>query len=132
MIFKQPIENDTSQFQTQQQYDTEKLLEPYRKAKTLERQVYELEKIQDKLPDNLKQEYKDKLTKAKSDLAQEVASAKPEFENVEPTPKTLTEEKMQISLYLKALKIVHQLWMVSFNIHLKQRLLMVKICSNAN
>ena len=53
LVFKQPIQNDTSQFQTQQEYDTEKLLEPYRKAKTLERQVYELEKIQDKLPDHL-------------------------------------------------------------------------------
>ena len=59
----------------------------------MERQVYELEKIQDKLPDNLKQEYKEKLAKAKSDLEQEVTSAKPEFENVEPTPKTLTDEK---------------------------------------
>lgn len=93
LVFKKPIQNDTSQFQTQQEYDTEKLLEPYRKAKTLERQVYELEKIQDKLPDNLKQEYKEKLAKAKSDLEQEVTSAKPEFENVEPTPKTLTDEK---------------------------------------
>ena len=93
LVFKQPIQNDTSQFQTQQEYDTEKLLEPYRKAKTLERQVYELEKIQDKLPDHLKQEYKEKLAKAKSDLEQEVTSAKIEFENVEPTPKTLTDEK---------------------------------------
>lgn len=93
LVFKKPIQNDTSQFQTQQEYDTDKLLEPYRKAKTLERQVYELEKIQDKLPDNLKQEYKEKLAKAKSDLEQEVTSAKPEFENVEPTPKTLTDEK---------------------------------------
>ena len=93
LVFKQPIQNDTSQFQTQQEYDTEKLLEPYRKAKTLERQVYELEKIQDKLPDHLKQEYKEKLAKAKSDLEQEVTSAKTEFENVEPTPKTLTDEK---------------------------------------
>lgn len=59
----------------------------------MERQVYELEKIQDKLPDNLKQEYKEKLAKAKSDLEQEVTSAKPEFENVKPTPKTLTDEK---------------------------------------
>ncbi|MGE8124165.1 NEAT domain-containing protein [Staphylococcus capitis] len=93
LVFKQPIQNDTSQFQTQQEYDTEKLLEPYRKAKTLERQVYELEKIQDKLPDHLKQEYKEKLAKVKSDLEQEVTSAKTEFENVEPTPKTLTDEK---------------------------------------
>ena len=74
LVFKKPIQNDTSQFQTQQEYDTEKLLEPYRKSKTLERQVYELEKIQDKLPDNLKQEYKEKLAKAKSDLEQEVTS----------------------------------------------------------
>ncbi len=34
-------------FKTEEDYKAEKLLAPYKKAKTLERQVYELNKIQE-------------------------------------------------------------------------------------
>ncbi len=43
-----------------------KLLAPYHKAKTLERQVYELEKLQEKLPEKYKAEYKKKLDQTES------------------------------------------------------------------
>lgn len=55
-------------------------MEPYHKAKTLERQVYELEKLQDKLPEKYKQEYKEKLNQTKVELDKQVKSAIIEFE----------------------------------------------------
>ena len=61
MKFAQPITNKASDFKNDEDYKTEKLLAPYNKAKTLERQIYELKKIQDKLPEKLKAEYKKKL-----------------------------------------------------------------------
>ncbi|MEZ2085839.1 NEAT domain-containing protein, partial [Staphylococcus aureus] len=53
MEFAQPIYNSADKFKTEEDYKAEKLLAPYKKAKTLERQVYELNKIQDKLPEKL-------------------------------------------------------------------------------
>lgn len=93
MVFATPIYNDPNYYKTKKEYDLEKMLEPYQQAKTLERQVYELEKLQDKLPEELKEEYKEKLAKTKEALAEEVESAKVEFEHVTPTPFELTDEK---------------------------------------
>ncbi len=56
MELAQPIYNSADKFKTEEDYKAEKLLAPYKKAKTLERQVYELNKIQDKLPEKLKAE----------------------------------------------------------------------------
>ncbi len=68
MEFAQPIYNSADKFKTEEDYKAEKLLAPYKKAKTLERQVYELNKIQNKLPENLKAEYKKKLEDTKKAL----------------------------------------------------------------
>ncbi|MGV1143108.1 hypothetical protein ACV56Z_17735 [Staphylococcus aureus] len=72
-------------------YNLQKLLASYHKAKTLERQVYELEKLQEKLPEKYKAEYKKKLDQTRVELADQVKSAVTEFENVTPTNDQLTD-----------------------------------------
>ncbi|NGT21212.1 DUF2283 domain-containing protein, partial [Staphylococcus aureus] len=58
MVFAQPITNNPDDYVDEETYNLQKLLAPYHKAKTLERQVYELEKLQEKLPEKYKAEYK--------------------------------------------------------------------------
>ncbi len=91
MVFKQPITNNPNDYKDDETYTVDKLLAPYRKAKTLERQVYELEKLQKTLPDKYKEEYKFKLEKTKAALKQQVQSAIVEFENAKPTKDQLTD-----------------------------------------
>ncbi|MDR8683517.1 heme transporter IsdB [Staphylococcus aureus] len=91
MEFAQPIYNSADKFKTEEDYKAEKLLTPYKKAKTLERQVYELNKIQDKLPEKLKAEYKKKLEETKKALDEQVKSAITEFQNVQPTNEKMTD-----------------------------------------
>ncbi|HDA4985601.1 TPA: heme uptake protein IsdB [Staphylococcus aureus] len=91
MEFAQPIYNSADKFKTEEDYKAEKLLAPYKKAKTLERQVYELNKIQDKLPEKLKAEYKKKLEETKKALDEQVKSAITEFQNVQPTNEKMTD-----------------------------------------
>lgn len=91
MEFAQPIYNSADKFKTEEDYKAEKLLAPYKKAKTLERQVYELNKIQDKLPEKLKAEYKKKLEETKKALNEQVKSAITEFQNVQPTNEKMTD-----------------------------------------
>ncbi|UMT81599.1 NEAT domain-containing protein [Staphylococcus roterodami] len=91
MEFAQTIYNSADKFKTEEDYKAEKLLAPYKKAKTLERQVYELNKIQDKLPEKLKAEYKKKLEDTKKALDDQVKSAVTEFQNVQPTNEKLTD-----------------------------------------
>ncbi|HDP1969945.1 TPA: heme uptake protein IsdB [Staphylococcus aureus] len=91
MEFAQPIYNSAYKFKTEEDYKAEKLLAPYKKAKTLERQVYELNKIQDKLPEKLKAEYKKKLEETKKALDEQVKSAITEFQNVQPTNEKMTD-----------------------------------------
>ncbi|HEB2280254.1 TPA: heme uptake protein IsdB [Staphylococcus aureus] len=91
MEFAQPIYNSTDKFKNDEDYKTEKLLAPYKKAKTLELQVYELNKIQDKLPEKLKAEYKKKLEETKKALDEQVKSAISEFQNVQPTNEKMTD-----------------------------------------
>ncbi|HDI0302241.1 TPA: heme uptake protein IsdB [Staphylococcus aureus] len=91
MEFAQPIYNSADKFKTEEDYKAEKLLAPYKKAKTLERQVYELNKIQDKLPEKLKAEYKKKLEETKKALDEQVKSAITEFQNVQPINEKMTD-----------------------------------------
>lgn len=91
MEFAQPIYNSADKFKTEEDYKAEKLLAPYKKSKTLERQVYELNKIQDKLPEKLKAEYKKKLEETKKALDEQVKSAITEFQNVQPTNEKMTD-----------------------------------------
>ncbi|HDZ6016549.1 TPA: heme uptake protein IsdB [Staphylococcus aureus] len=91
MEFAQPIYNSADKFKTEEDYKAEKLLAPYKKANTLERQVYELNKIQDKLPEKLKAEYKKKLEETKKALDEQVKSAITEFQNVQPTNEKMTD-----------------------------------------
>lgn len=91
MEFAQPIYNSTDKFKNDEDYKTEKLLAPYKKAKTLELQVYELNKIQDKLPEKLKAEYQKKLEETKKALDEQVKSAITEFQNVQPTNEKMTD-----------------------------------------
>ncbi|HDE5019385.1 TPA: heme uptake protein IsdB [Staphylococcus aureus] len=91
MEFAQPIYNSADKFKTEEDYKAEKLLAPYKKAKTLERQVYELNKIQDKLPEKLKAEYKKRLEETKKALDEQVKSAITEFQNVQPTNEKMTD-----------------------------------------
>ncbi|HDP4079569.1 TPA: heme uptake protein IsdB [Staphylococcus aureus] len=91
MEFAQPIYNSADKFKTEEDYKAEKLLAPYKKAKTLERQVYELNKIQYKLPEKLKAEYKKKLEETKKALDEQVKSAITEFQNVQPTNEKMTD-----------------------------------------
>ncbi|WP_103148098.1 heme uptake protein IsdB [Staphylococcus aureus] len=91
MEFAQPIYNSADKFKTEEDYKAEKLLAPYKKAKTLERQVYELNKIQDKLPEKLKAEYKKKLEETKKALDEQVKSTITEFQNVQPTNEKMTD-----------------------------------------
>lgn len=91
MEFAQPIYNSADKFKTEEDYKAEKLLAPYKKAKTLERQIYELNKIQDKLPEKLKAEYKKKLEETKKALDEQVKSAITEFQNVQPTNEKMTD-----------------------------------------
>ncbi|HDA7306633.1 TPA: heme uptake protein IsdB [Staphylococcus aureus] len=91
MEFAQPIYNSADKFKTEEDYKAEKLLAPYKRAKTLERQVYELNKIQDKLPEKLKAEYKKKLEETKKALDEQVKSAITEFQNVQPTNEKMTD-----------------------------------------
>lgn len=91
MEFAQPIYNSADKFKTEEDYKAEKLLAPYKKAKTLERQVYELNKIQDKLPEKLKAEYKKKLEETKKALDEQVKSAITEFQNVQPANEKMTD-----------------------------------------
>ncbi|MEO4590396.1 NEAT domain-containing protein [Staphylococcus aureus] len=91
MVFAQPISNNPDDYLDEEAYNLEKILAPYQKAKTLERKVYELEKLQDKLPEKYKQEYKEKLDQTKEELANQVKSAVIEFENVAPTNDQLTD-----------------------------------------
>ncbi|GKS27810.1 heme uptake protein IsdB [Staphylococcus argenteus] len=91
MEFAKPITNKASDFKNDEDYKTEKLLAPYNKAKTLERQIYELKKIQDKLPEKLKAEYKKKLEDTQKALDEQLKSAVTEFQNVQPTNEKLTD-----------------------------------------
>ncbi len=91
MEFAQPIYNSADKFKTEEDYKAEKLLAPYKKEKTLERQVYELNKIQDKLPEKLKAEYKKKVEETKKALDEQVKSAITEFQNVQPTYEKMTD-----------------------------------------
>ena len=74
MVFAQPITNNPDDYVDEETYNLQKLLAPYHKAKTLERQVYELEKLQEKLPENIKPEYKKKLDQTRVELADQVKS----------------------------------------------------------
>ncbi|HHC9418771.1 TPA: haptoglobin-binding heme uptake protein HarA [Staphylococcus aureus] len=91
MVFAQPINNNPDDYVDEETYNLQKLLAPYHKAKTLERQVYELEKLQEKLPEKYKAEYKKKLDQTRVELADQVKSAVTEFENVTPTNDQLTD-----------------------------------------
>lgn len=91
MVFAQPITNNPYDYVDEETYNLQKLLAPYHKAKTLERQVYELEKLQEKLPEKYKAEYKKKLDQTRVELADQVKSAVTEFENVTPTNDQLTD-----------------------------------------
>ncbi|GAA5469458.1 iron-regulated surface determinant protein H [Staphylococcus aureus] len=91
MVFAQPITNNPDDYVDEETYNLQKLLAPYHKAKTLERQVYELEKLQEKLPEKYKAEYKKKLDQTRVELADQVKSAVTEFENVTPTNDRLTD-----------------------------------------
>ncbi|HFE5060146.1 TPA: haptoglobin-binding heme uptake protein HarA [Staphylococcus aureus] len=91
MVFAQPITNNPDDYVDEETYNLQKLLAPYHKAKTLERQVYELEKLQEKLPEKYKAEYKKKLDQTRVELAYQVKSAVTEFENVTPTNDQLTD-----------------------------------------
>ncbi len=91
MVFAQPITNNPDDYVDEETYNLQKLLAPYHKAKTLERQVYELEKLQEKLPEKYKAEYKKKLYQTRVELADQVKSAVTEFENVTPTNDQLTD-----------------------------------------
>lgn len=91
MVFAQPITNNPDDYVDEETYNLQKLLPPYHKAKTLERQVYELEKLQEKLPEKYKAEYKKKLDQTRVELADQVKSAVTEFENVTPTNDQLTD-----------------------------------------
>ncbi|HHP7502139.1 TPA: NEAT domain-containing protein [Staphylococcus aureus] len=91
MVFAQPISNNPDDYLDEEAYNLEKILAPYQKAKTLERKVYELEKLQDKLPEKYKKEYKEKLDQTKEELANQVKSAVIEFQNVAPTNDQLTD-----------------------------------------
>ncbi|HIA6878293.1 TPA: haptoglobin-binding heme uptake protein HarA [Staphylococcus aureus] len=91
MVFAQPITNNPDGYVDEETYNLQKLLAPYHKAKTLERQVYELEKLQEKLPEKYKAEYKKKLDQTRVELADQVKSAVTEFENVTPTNDQLTD-----------------------------------------
>ncbi|CDR25902.1 NEAT domain-containing protein [Staphylococcus schweitzeri] len=91
MVFAQPITNNPDDYIDEETYNLQKLLAPYQKAKTLERQVYELEKLQEKLPEKYKAEYKKKLDQTRIELADQVKSAVTEFENVTPTNDQLTD-----------------------------------------
>ncbi|HEA6088242.1 TPA: haptoglobin-binding heme uptake protein HarA [Staphylococcus aureus] len=91
MVFAQPITNNPDDYVDEETYNLQKLLAPYHKAKTLERQVYELEKLQEKLPEKYKAEYKKKLDQTRVELANQVKSAVTEFENVTPTNDQLTD-----------------------------------------
>ncbi|HAR4319308.1 TPA: haptoglobin-binding heme uptake protein HarA [Staphylococcus aureus] len=90
-VFAQPITNNPDDYVDEETYNLQKLLAPYHKAKTLERQVYELEKLQEKLPEKYKAEYKKKLDQTRVELADQVKSAVTEFENVTPTNDQLTD-----------------------------------------
>ncbi|HHC5311077.1 TPA: haptoglobin-binding heme uptake protein HarA [Staphylococcus aureus] len=91
MVFAQPITNNPDDYVDEETYNLQKLLAPYHKAKTLERQVYELEKLQEKLLEKYKAEYKKKLDQTRVELADQVKSAVTEFENVTPTNDQLTD-----------------------------------------
>lgn len=91
MVFAQPISKNPDDYLDEEAYNLEKILAPYQKAKTLERKVYELEKLQDKLPEKYKQKYKEKLDQTKDELANQVKSAVIEFENATPTDDQLTD-----------------------------------------
>ncbi|HDR3141823.1 TPA: haptoglobin-binding heme uptake protein HarA [Staphylococcus aureus] len=91
MVFAQPITNNPDDYVDEETYNLQKLLAPYHKAKTLERQVYELEKLQEKLPEKYKAEYKKKLDQTRVELDDQVKSAVTEFENVTPTNDQLTD-----------------------------------------
>ncbi|SGT61627.1 cell wall surface anchor family protein [Staphylococcus aureus] len=91
MVFAQPITNNPDDYVDEETYNLQKLLALYHKAKTLERQVYELEKLQEKLPEKYKAEYKKKLDQTRVELADQVKSAVTEFENVTPTNDQLTD-----------------------------------------
>ncbi|HDL0562452.1 TPA: haptoglobin-binding heme uptake protein HarA [Staphylococcus aureus] len=91
MVFAQPITNNPDDYVDEETYNLQNLLAPYHKAKTLERQVYELEKLQEKLPEKYKAEYKKKLDQTRVELADQVKSAVTEFENVTPTNDQLTD-----------------------------------------
>ncbi|MFI3153727.1 haptoglobin-binding heme uptake protein HarA, partial [Staphylococcus aureus] len=91
MVFAQPITNNPDDYVDEETYNLQKLLAPYHKAKTLERQVYELEKLQEKFPEKYKAEYKKKLDQTRVELADQVKSAVTEFENVTPTNDQLTD-----------------------------------------
>ncbi|HCD4248651.1 TPA: haptoglobin-binding heme uptake protein HarA [Staphylococcus aureus] len=91
MVFAQPITNNPDDYVDEETYNLQKLLAPYHKAKTLERQVYELEKLQEKLPEKYKAEYKKKLDQTRVELADQVKSAVTELENVTPTNDQLTD-----------------------------------------
>ncbi|HDP5853914.1 haptoglobin-binding heme uptake protein HarA [Staphylococcus aureus] len=91
MVFAQPITNNPDDYVDEETFNLQKLLAPYHKAKTLERQVYELEKLQEKLPEKYKAEYKKKLDQTRVELADQVKSAVTEFENVTPTNDQLTD-----------------------------------------
>ncbi|MCS5350035.1 NEAT domain-containing protein [Staphylococcus aureus] len=91
MVFSQPITNNPNDYTDEETYNLQKMLAPYKKAKTLERQVYELEKLQEKLPEKYKPEYKKKLDETKIELDKQVKSAITEFEKVKPTNDQLTD-----------------------------------------
>jgi len=93
MVFEQPIYNDESKFKTREDFETEALLADYNKAKTLERKIYELNRVKDQLPEKLRAQYSQKLEQLKKDLDQEVASAKVEFEHAPVKKVQITNSK---------------------------------------
>lgn len=59
MVFAQPITNNPDDYVDEETYNLQKLLAPYHKAKTLERQVYELENYKRNCQKNIKQNIKE-------------------------------------------------------------------------
>ncbi len=121
MVFAQPITNNPDDYVDEETYNLQKLLAPYHKAKTLERQVYELEKLRE-LPEKYKAEYKKKLDQTRVELADQVKSAMTEFENVTPTNDQLTDVQEAHFVVFESEENSEWFWTALLNIHSIQQL----------
>ena len=57
MVLNNPSIMMKSKFKTREDFETEALLADYNKAKTLERKIYELNRVKDQLPEKLRAQY---------------------------------------------------------------------------